>query len=197
MRDLYGLFDASPRLTFLEHGLTRLTAAVAYLPPVAPTLLLLGAALWVGPVRRAPTVARWLSLGAVPLAADAVLRALGTLLAPPPANAGELLDLPMRFSPGPRLLADLAGVQLGPSLQYWTVVCSAAAIIVVYCVARVLLGAEEAALEPAELRRRRQRRDPVAALQAGVVATGCFAAIAFAGQLALPWVTQIFLQLFG
>lgn len=197
VRDLYALLDANPRLIILEQGLTRLAAAVAYLPPVAPTVLVLGTALWVGPMRRDHAVARWLSLAAAPLAADAALRALGALLAPRPANVGELLDLPMRFSPGPRLVADLAGVPLAPVVQYWAVVCSAAAIAVVYCVARALLAAEDAALEPVERRRRRRQRDPIAALQVGVVATGSFAMIAFAGQLALPWVTQVFLQLLG
>jgi hypothetical protein len=126
-----------------------------------------------------------------------VLRAIGTLLAPPPATVGELLDLPARFSPGPRLVADLLGLHVRGGTMYWLVVCSAAAGAVVCCVARALLAAEEAALEPVERRRRRRLGDPIAVVQAATIATGAFFALAFLGQLALPPVTQLFLRLLG
>ena len=82
-------------------------------------------------------------------------------------------------------------------MMYWLVVCSAAAAITVYCVARALLAAEEAVLEPVERRRRRRSGDPIAALQSLTVATGAFLALAFVGQLALPPATQLFLRLLG
>lgn len=109
-RTLYSLFDATPRLLVLEHGLTRLLATSVFLPPLIPTALVVGAVLWLGRRRRLEGVARWLSLALVPLALDGVGRAAGVLLAAPPANMGQLLDLPVRFSFGPRLVLDLMDV---------------------------------------------------------------------------------------
>ncbi|NUQ20846.1 MAG: hypothetical protein HOQ09_07780, partial [Gemmatimonadaceae bacterium] len=171
VRDLYDIFDANPRLLVLEHGLARLTGVVAFLPPVAPAILIIAAALWVGPARRVREVARWLSLAPVPLALDSALRALGLVIAPPASNPGELLDLPMRFSPGPRLVAELVGAHPGAGLSYWMVVCSLGALTSVYCVARALYAGEESALEPVERRRRRRAGDAIGMLQSLVVAS--------------------------
>ena len=197
IRNLYDLFDASPRLLVLEHGLARVTALVAFLPPVVPAILVVAASVWVGGARRERDVARWLTLALVPLAFDSALRALGVGLAPPASNPGELFDLPVRFSPGPRMIAELLEAKPSAGLAYWLVICSAAAIGSVYCVARALHAAEQAALEPVERRRRRRNGDPIGALQSLVVASGAFAGIAFAGQLILPWAVQLFMRTFG
>lgn len=195
-RDLYALFDATPRLLVLEHGLTRLTAATVFLPPVIPVTLVLIAALWLGSRRRGPEVSRWLALALVPLAIDSVFRAIGVLLAPAPANMGELLDLPIRFSFGPRLVLDLAGVHPPPSLAYWAVVATVPAALSAWCVARALLAAEDAQRE-AVSRRSRRRRAAFDALEVGVAVIGTWMLLAFAGQVALPWAAQLFLRVFG
>lgn len=195
-RYLYALFDATPRLLVLEHGLTRLTAVTVFLPPVIPTTLVIAAALWLGARRRDPDTSRWLALSLVPLAIDSVLRMIGILLAPQPANVGELLDLPVRFSLGPRLVLDLAGVQPPPALGYWAVVATIPALISAWCVARALLAAEDAE-RAAVGRRRRRRHAPLDALQVGVALAGTWILIAFAGEVALPWAAQLFLQTFG
>lgn len=195
-RDLYALFDATPRLLVLERGLTRLTAASVFLPPIIPVALVAIVAVWLGGARRLGTVARWLALALVPLAIDGVLRAVGVLIAPPPSNMGELLDLPARFSPGARMLLDLAGIRPSPNLMYWAVVATAAAAVSAWCVARALLAAEDAEREAAG-RRNRRGHTMIDTLQIGVAVTGCWIALAFAGQVALPLATQLFLKVFG
>lgn len=197
IRNLYDLFDASPRLLVLEHGLARVTTLVAFLPPVVPTIVVIAATLWVGGARREREVARWLTLSLIPLALDGALRALGVALAAPASNPGELFDLPVRFSPGPRMIAELIGARPSAGVAYWLVICSAAALASVYGVARALHSAGEAALEPVERRRRRRSGDPIGMLQSLVVASGAFVGIALAGQLILPWAVQIFLRAFG
>ena len=195
-RDLYQLFDATPRLLVLERGLLRLTAASVFLPPVIPSALLGGVALWVGKARREADVSRWLALATIPLAADGVLRALGVLLAPAPATIGELLDLPSRFSLGPRLILDLAGIRPGASIAYWVAVCTVAAAVSAWCVARALLAAE-CPMHDSSSHRRRRGMAAIDALQVGIATAGAWIAIAFAGQVALPVATQLFLRLFG
>lgn len=194
-RDLYALFDATPRLLVLERGLVRLTAATVFLPPVIPTLLLVGAALWVGRARRLPEVARWLALAALPLAVDGVLRAVGVMIAPAPATIGDLLDLPTRFSPGPRLVLDLAGIRPPASIVYWSVVCTVAAGFSAWCVARALLAADRWTSDARD--RRRRGSSAIDAVQVGIAVTGVWVVIAFAGQVVLPWATQLFLRTFG
>lgn len=195
VRDLYALFDANPRLLVLEHGLVRLTAVSVFLPPLVPAALLAGTALWLGQARRMPGVARWLAFGALPLAADGVLRAIGVVIAPAPSSISELLDLPSRFSLGPRLVLDLAGVRPPASVAYWVVICTAAAAISAWCVARALLAAERA---PDDARHTHRRgTSTMAALQVGVATAGAWIALAFAGQVALPWATHLFLRAFG
>ncbi|HWE43607.1 MAG TPA: hypothetical protein VG432_13945 [Gemmatimonadaceae bacterium] len=194
--ELYALFDATPRLLVLERGLTRLTAVTVFLPPVIPTTLVVAAALWLGRRRRHVAVARWLALSLVPLAIDGILRTIGVMLAAPPANMGELLDLPVRFSPGPRLVLELIAVHPSPGLGYWVVVATVPAAISAYCVARALLAAEEAERETAGRRRRRQR-GALDAVEVGVAVAGTWVALAFAGQVALPWAAQLFLKILG
>ena len=194
--DLYAIFDATPRLLVLEQGLTRLTATTVFLPPVVPTALIVIAALWLGRRRRLPDVGRWLALSLVPLAIDGVLRAVGVLLAPAPVNVGELLDLPVRFSFGPRLLLDLVGAHPAPSLAYWAVVATVPAAISAWCVARAIMAAEDAERE-ALLRRRRRHHATLDAMQVAVSVSGTWVALALAGQVALPWAAQLFLQTFG
>lgn len=197
VRNLYEIFDERPRLLVLEHGLARLTALIAFLPPVAPSLLLIGVAVWVGAARRERAVARWLSLAMVILAADGALRALGVAIAPAVGTPGELFDLPVRFSPGPRLVVDLLGAHPGGAVMYWLVSCSFAALASLYCAASALHAAEESALEPVERRRRRRDGDSIGQLQALVVATGGYVAIVAAGQLALPPLMQMLMRFFG
>jgi hypothetical protein len=196
VRELYTLFDATPRLLVLEHGLTRLTAASIFLPPVVPTALVMLVALWLGRAGRAAGATRWLALALVPLAIDSAIRAIGVSLAAAPTNIGELLDLPSRFSIGPRMLLDLAGIQPGAATGYWAVVCTIAAAISAWCVARAVLVAEAAARE-GRGRRRRHGPDAIESLQVGVAVTGVWIAIAFAGEIALPFATQLFLRVFG
>lgn len=195
-RDLYALFEATPRLLVLEQGLRRLTAATVFLPPVIPVALVVVATLWLGKRRRYPGVGRWFVLSLIPLAVDGVFRAIGVLLAPAPANMGELLDLPTRFSFGPRLLLDLAGGHPSPALAFWAVVVTVPAVISAWCVGRALVAAEDAEREVA-MRRRRRKRATLDTLQVGVAVAGTWIALAFAGQVALPWAAQLFLQLFG
>ena len=196
IRDLYVLFDAAPRLLVLERGLARLTAASVFLPPPVPTALLGAAALWLGRARRNPEVARWLALATVPLAIDGVLRAVGVMIAPAPVNVGDLLDLPTRFSLGPRLVLDLLDVQPPAGLAYWVVVCTGAAAVSAWCVARAVLAAEIAQRDAT--RRHRQRGvATMDALRVGVATAGTWLGLAFAGQVALPVATQLFLQAFG
>ncbi|MFL5563306.1 MAG: hypothetical protein ACJ79K_17715 [Gemmatimonadaceae bacterium] len=195
-RDLYALFDATPRLLVLEQGLTRLTAATVFLPPLVPSVLLAFVALWLGRARRAPDVARWLAVAAIPLALDTVMRAIGVVIAPAPSNLGELLDLPVRFSPGPRMLLDLLDVRPGPSTSYWVVVCTAAALLSAWCVRNALLAAD-AAERDASVRRRRRGGDAINRLQLSIAVAVTWIALAFVGQLVLPFATQLFLRLFG
>lgn len=197
IRNLYEIFDERPRLLVLEHGLARLTALISFLPPVAPSILLIGVAAWAGAARRERAVARWLSLAVILLAADEALRALGVTIAPVVGTPGELFDLPVRFSPGPRMVVDLLGAHPGAVLMYWLVACSCAALASVYCAARALHAAEESALEPVERRRRRRNGDPIGQLQTLVAAAGAYVAIVFAGQLALPPLMQVLMRLFG
>ncbi|MBC7975843.1 MAG: hypothetical protein H7138_12775 [Myxococcales bacterium] len=198
VRALYSLIEDAPRLAALERGLVRILAASVYLPPFAPSILLIAAVLWLGSARRDPRVTRWLSYGALAVAFDSLLRLIGVWLAAPPATVGELLDLPARFSPGPRMFAELAGVPVvGSAAIYWSVVCSLAALVTVFCVSRALLFAEDAAADPVERRRRQTRGQTIAAVQSGIVTVFAFAVIAFLGQLALPVATQLFLRTFG
>ena len=198
VRVLYSLIEDTPRLAPLERGLVRILAASIYLPPFTPGVLLVAATLWVGSARRDPRVARPLSYGALALAFDSLMRALGVFLAGPPSSVGELLDLPARFSPGPRMFAELAGVQLvGSATIYWSVVCSLAALVTVLCVARALLVAEDVTVDPLERRRRRTRGQSIPAVQHVIMSGAAFAAIAFLGELALPVATQLFLRTFG
>lgn len=198
VRALYVALADTPRLVVLERGLVRILAASIFLPPVAPTLLLLAAAVWVGRERREPAVGRLLSAGALALAADSACRLLGVLLAAPASSVGELIDMPARFSPGPRMLASAVGHEVsGHALVYWSVVCSFAAIAVVVLTARAVVESERARLDPVERRRRAVRGDTIAYAQALVVTAIAFASIAFAGEIALPPVTQLFLRLFG
>lgn len=194
--ELYALFDATPRLLVLEQGLRRLTATTVFLPPVVPTVLVIAATFWLGRRRSLPHVARWLALSVVPLAIDGIFRAIGVILAPPPSNMGELLDLPMRFSVGPRLLLDLAGAHPSAGVLYWSVVATIPAALSAWCVARALLAAEDAEREAAA-RRRRRTRSSIDALQVGVAVVGSWIALAFAGQVVLPWAVQLFLKAFG
>lgn len=194
-RDLYALFDAAPRLLVLEHGLARLTATTVFLPPIVPTALVVLVTLWLGKARRHAEVARWLALSLVPLAIDSLLRTVGLLIAPPPATIGELLDLPTRFSLGPRLILELVGIQPPRAMLYWIVVTTVAAVVSAWCVARALLAAEAAASET--FGRRRRRAAAIDAAQVGVAVVGTWSALAFAGQVALPWATQLFLKTFG
>jgi hypothetical protein len=195
-RDLYALFDAVPRLLVLERGLVRLTAVSVFLPPIIPTALLAGATLWLGRARHRAEVARWLALAAVPLAIDSLLRAVGVLIAPPPSSIGELLELPNRFSLGPRAILDLLDVHPGPGAAYWAVVCTVASAVSAWYVARAVLVADAADRHPAAHRRARGVT-AIDALHAGTVVTGAWVGLAVAGQVALPWATQLFLRTFG
>ena len=194
--ELYALFDATPRLLVLEQGLRRLTATTVFLPPVIPTTLVVCAALWLGRRRSLPDVGRWLAFSIVPLALDGIVRTIGVVLAPPPANMGELLELPVRFSVGPRPLLDLAGLHPSPGILYWSVVATLPAAVSAWCVARALLAAEDAEREAAG-RRRRRAASSMDALQVGVAVAGTWIALAVAGQVALPWAVQLFLEAFG
>lgn len=196
VRDLYTLFDAAPRLLVLERGLVRLTATSVFLPPIIPTALLGSVALWLGEARRDPEVGRWLSLAAVPLAADDLLRAVGVLIAPTPTTIGELLELPSRFSPGPRMVLDLIGAHPSPGIAYWVVVCTVASGISAWYVARALVAAESVN-GGFDASHRRRNMATLDALRAGTAVAGTWVAMAFAGQVALPWATQLFLQTLG
>jgi hypothetical protein len=198
VRDLFSLIEDTPRLAALERGLVRILAASLYLPPFAPSVLLIVAALWVGSARRDQRVARMLSYGVIALAFDSLMRVIGVWLAEPPATVGELLDLPARFSPGPRMFAELAGIPVvGSGAIYWSVVCSLAAFVTVLCVSRALLFAEDTASDPIERRRRRARGQSIASVQHAVMSVVAFGVIALLGQLALPLATQLFLRTFG
>lgn len=196
--ELYVQIEHTPRLAALERGLVRLLAVIEFLPPFAPTVLLATTAVWLGKTSRNARVARALVYGALALAADTVLRLVGVSLSVGPESVGELLDLPARYSPGPRMIADLLGVDVASSgASYWLVVCSIAAAIVVACVSRALVFAEEAALDPVDLRRRRARGTAIVHMQSVALSTIAFVVIAFVGQLALPFATQFFLEIFG
>jgi hypothetical protein len=196
--ELYALIEHTPRLASLERGLVRLLAVIEFLPPFAPTVLLAATAVWLGDARKNSRVARALVYGALALAADTVLRLVGVSLSVPPENVGELLDLPARYSPGARMIADLLGVEIaGSGALYWLVVCSIAAAVVVTCVSRALVFAEEAALDPVDLRRRRARGTAIVDVQCFALSAIAFGVIAFVGQLALPFATQFFLEIFG
>ena len=198
VHDLFSLIEDTPRLAALERGLVRILAASVYLPPFAPSVLLIVATLWVGSARRDPRVARMLSYGAIALAFDSLMRVIGVWWAEPPVTVGELLDLPARFSPGPRMFAELVGIPIvGSGAIYWSVVCSLAALVTVYCVSRALLYAEDAGTDPVERRRRKARGQSIASLQHAIMSVVAFIAIAFLGQLALPLATQLFLRTFG
>lgn len=198
VRALYAMLADTPRLVVLERGLVRILAASIFLPPFAPTVLLLIVTVWVGRERRVPSVGWMLSTGAVVLAADSVCRLVGVLLAAPASTVGELIDLPARFSPGPRMVAAVFDREItGNGVVYWSVVCSVAALAVVFLSSRALAECERARLDPVERRRRMARGDPLAAAQSLAFASIAFVAIAFVGEIALPPATQLFLRMFG
>ena len=196
--ELYALIEHTPRLAALERGLVRLLAVIEFLPPFAPTVLLAATAVWIGNARKNSRVARALVYGSFALTADTVFRLIGVSLSVPPGNVGEVLDLPARYSPGLRMIADLLGIEIASSgVLYWLVVCSIPAIVVVACVSRALVFAEEAELDPVDLRRRRARGTAIVDVQSVVLSAIAFAVIALVGQLALPFATQFFLEIFG
>jgi hypothetical protein len=198
VRALYAMLTDTPRLIVLERGLVRILGASIFLPPVAPSVLLIATALWVGGERRVPIVGRLLSMAALVLAADSALRLIGVLLAAPASTVGELIDLPARYSPGPRMVAAVFGVDVtGNALVYWSVVCSAAALTSVVLAGRALVECDLARLDPVERRRRVARGDPLALAQALACTSVAFVAIAGVGEIALPLVTQLFLRIFG
>ena len=194
--DLYALFAQSPQLSVMARGLTRLLATSIFLPPILPALLLAATALWLRDRAGHPDVARELVLGCAALAADSMLRALGVLVAPPPANVGEALDLQNRLAPGARTIATLAGVQPGPGVEYWLAIFTLGAVGAIWFVARALQAAELSALRP-HVRRRRRGAGGVAAFQATITAFGAYVALGALGKAALPVATQLFLKLFG
>lgn len=195
--DLYALFAQAPQLSVMARGLTRLLAVSIFLPPILPALLLGAAALWLRDGIRHFEVARSLALGCAALAADSALRALGVLVAPAPANLGEVLDLQNRLAPGARTVAALVGAQPGPGVEYWLAIFTLGALGAIWFVARAVQAAELASLEPRTGRRRRRGAGGVAAFQALVVALGAYLALGALGKAALPVATQLFLKLFG
>ena len=194
--DMYALFAATPRLTVMARGLTRLLATSAFLPPILPALLLLGAALWLRGGASRPEPARWLAFGCAVLALDQLLRAVGVVAAPAPPNLGDALDLQNRLAPGARMVAELIGARPDPVVGYWLSTLTVGAAGVVFAVARALHAGEVAALQPAA-RRRRRRADGVAAFQAACAANGAYLLLGAVGRVALPVATQLFLELFG
>jgi fatty acid desaturase len=74
-------------------------------------------------------------------------------------------------------------------------VCTAAAVLSAWCVGRAVLVAESAEREART--RRRRGHDAIESLQVGIAVAGAWVAIGFAGQVALPFATQLFLRLFG
>ena len=193
---LYELLQQSPRMLVLEHGLVRLLVATIFLPPLVPTLLVVAAFLRTWTLRHDRDVARWLALALVPLAADSVLRAIGVAIAPTPATIGELLELSIRMSLGPRTLVELlAGDAISASIQYWLAVLTPALAISAYCVVRALVHAEHAAFPIASRRRARSRADTITKLQCALAVAGAAIALTAAGRIVLPFATQLLLQL--
>lgn len=194
--DLYALLAATPQLSVMARGLTRLLATSAFLPPILPTLLLVAATLRLRRVTARPQVAQPLALGCAALAVDGVLRAAAVLVAPPPSNLGDALDLQNRLAPGGRTIAQLAGIEPGPVAGYWLAILTLGAVGAIVAVARAFYLAELAATAPAG-RRRRRGADGVIAFQAACVAIGAYMLLGALGRLALPVVMQLFLKLFG
>jgi hypothetical protein len=96
------------------------------------------------------------------------------------------------------MFAELAGIPVvGSGAIYWSVVCSLAALVTVLCVSRAWLFAEDAGAHPVERRRQVARGQTIASVQHVIVSVFAFATIAFLGQLALPFATQLFLRTFG
>lgn len=194
--DLYALLAATPQLSVMARGLTRLLATSAFLPPILPTLLIVGATLRLQRVTARPEVAQSLALGCVALAADGALRAAAVLVAPPPSNVGDALDLQNRLAPGGRTIAQLAGIEPGPVAGYWLAILTLGAVGATVAVARAFYHAELAAAAPAG-RRRRRGADGVVAVQATCLAIGAYLLLGALGRVALPVMTQLFLKLFG
>lgn len=192
--DLYALFAATPQLSVMARGLTRLLATSVFLPPILPALLLAGAALWLR--GGAADVARWLAIGCAALAVDQLVRAVGVVVAPAPANLGDALDLQNRLAPGARMIAELAGTRPGPVVGYWLASLTLGAVGVVFSVARALHAEALVSMGPAA-RRRRRRAGGVAGFQAACVAIGAYLLLGALGRVALPVATQLFLKLFG
>jgi hypothetical protein len=125
-----------------------------------------------------------------------LLRALGVVVAPAPANLGDALDLQNRLAPGARMVAELAGAQPGPVVGYWLATLTLGAFGVVFAVARALHVGELASVGSAA-RHRRRRAEGLAAFQAACVAIGAYLVLVALGRVALPVATQLFLKLFG
>src|SRR5687768_16335917 len=172
--DLYALLAATPQLSVMARGLTRLLATSAVLPPILPTLLLVGATLRLRVVTARPQVAQSLALGCVALAVDGALRAAAVLDAPAPSNLGDVLDLQNRLAPGGRMIAQLAGIEPGPVAEYWLAILTLGAVGTIVAVARAFHLAELAASAPNGRRRRRRGADGVVAFQAACVAIGAY-----------------------
>lgn len=194
--DLYALFAATPQLSVMARGLTRLLATSVFLPPILPALLLAGAALRLRGGAARADVARWLAIGCAALAVDQLLRAVGVVVAPAPVSPGDALDLQNRLAPGARIVAELLGARPGPVAGYWLASLTLGAVGVVFSVARALHADELASMEPAA-RRRRRRAGGIAAFQAACVALGAYLLLGALGRVALPVATQLFLKLFG
>lgn len=195
--DLYALLAAAPQLSVMARGLTRLLAATVFLPPILPTLLLVGTTLRLRSATPRPQVAQPLALGCVALAVDGALRAAAVLVAPPPSNLGDALDLQNRLAPGGRTIAHIVGIEPGPVAGYWLAILTLGAVGTVVAVARAFYDDARERSAPAGRRRRRRDADGVIAFQAACLAIGAYLLLGALGRVALPVATQLFLKLFG
>ncbi len=117
LHDALASSRASAHALSLEPALRRFTMLCVALPPVAACLT--GLAVWaaLGPARRRPAVAPWLAVGCVPLAFDAVARAVHAWSEAAPSSAGEVLDWLLTSPLSFQSLVRSAGGALAPWLS--------------------------------------------------------------------------------
>lgn len=124
---------SAPELVVMAKGLDRLLVVLLYVPPVAAMLAAM--AIWVvaGSRRTEREFLFWLFLGLVPFAVEHFGNSFVVFFRERPTSPGEVIALTQAFSPGPRLVAELAGWDLGPSTYFWTTAFSLAALAAIYC----------------------------------------------------------------
>jgi hypothetical protein len=180
----------------MHSALERVLLASVFLPPLAPTLLLLSTCVVLRHARSNPNTRRWIALGFIPLAIERVAQATSVLATSAlPVTPGGLLELHRQFTSGLATPLTLAGVELSAAARYWTESITIAAAISVACAGMALAHAREA--RRAERARPTRKVYPGDAASAIAAVSVAFVAIVLAMQVLAPVVLPLFFKVSG